>query len=87
MNDADTGLVYMQQRYYDPVAGRFLSVDPIPTDANTGASFGHFAYANNNPYKYIDTDGRQAKMAGNSYCESYGCEGQSQVGFTDPIQR
>jgi RHS repeat-associated protein len=24
VNDADTGLVYMQQRYYDPVAGRFL---------------------------------------------------------------
>ena len=25
LNDAQTGLVYMQQRYYDPVAGRFLS--------------------------------------------------------------
>jgi hypothetical protein len=23
VNDADTGLTYMQQRYYDPVAGRF----------------------------------------------------------------
>lgn len=26
----------MQQRYYDPIAGRFLSVDPVVTDANTG---------------------------------------------------
>ena len=25
VNDPDTGMVYMQQRYYDPVAGRFLS--------------------------------------------------------------
>ncbi|MBX9625391.1 MAG: hypothetical protein K2X82_16415, partial [Gemmataceae bacterium] len=32
VNDADTGLVYMQQRYYDPLAGRFLSVDPVVTD-------------------------------------------------------
>ena len=51
VNDADTGLVYMQQRYYDPVAGRFLSIDPVTTDANTGGSFNRYVYANNNPYK------------------------------------
>jgi hypothetical protein len=28
----------MQQRYYDPIAGRFLSMDPISTDADTGAN-------------------------------------------------
>jgi len=28
-----TGLSYMQQRYYDPVAGRFLSVDPVAASA------------------------------------------------------
>jgi RHS repeat-associated protein len=28
VNDPDTGLVYMQARYYDPVTARFLSVDP-----------------------------------------------------------
>ena len=27
--DDDTGLTYMQARYYDPVIGRFLSTDPI----------------------------------------------------------
>jgi RHS repeat-associated protein len=58
MNDADTGLVYMQQRYYDPVAGRFLSIDPVTADADTGGSFQRYAYANNNPYKYTDPDGR-----------------------------
>ncbi|MDL2354654.1 MAG: RHS repeat-associated core domain-containing protein [Pseudomonadota bacterium] len=58
-NDADTGLVYMQQRYYDPVVGRFLSVDPLVTDANTGGSFNRYVYANNSPYSYIDPDGRQ----------------------------
>jgi RHS repeat-associated protein len=57
-NDKDTELTYMQQRYYDPVAGRFLSEDPVLTDANSGASFNRYVYANNNPYKYIDPDGR-----------------------------
>ena len=34
VQDAESELVYMQQRYYDPMAGRFLSVDPVVTDAN-----------------------------------------------------
>lgn len=58
VNDLDTGLTYMQQRYYDPSAGRFLSIDPVTTDANTGGSFNRYAYANNSPYRYIDPDGR-----------------------------
>lgn len=58
VNDADTGLTYMQQRYYDPAVGRFLSVDPIVTEVNTGNSFNRYTYANNNPYKYVDPDGR-----------------------------
>src|SRR5690606_21183330 len=28
-SDTGSGLVYMQQRYYDPEIGRFLSVDPV----------------------------------------------------------
>jgi RHS repeat-associated protein len=58
VNDAGTGLVYMQQRYYDPIAGRFLSLDPVTTDANTGKSFGRYHYASNNPYAHVDPDGR-----------------------------
>jgi RHS repeat-associated protein len=60
VRDFETGLTYMQQRYYDPVAGRFLSIDPVVTDANTGSSFNRYNYANNNPYKYVDPDGRQS---------------------------
>ncbi|GAB3468147.1 hypothetical protein GCM10027321_36270 [Massilia terrae] len=58
VNDADTGLTYMQQRYYDPVAGRFLSIDPVTTDANTGDGFNRFGYARQNPFGYVDPDGR-----------------------------
>jgi RHS repeat-associated protein len=63
VNDADTGLVYMQQRYYDPIAGRFLSQDPVTTDADTGSAFNRYAYAQNNPYRYTDPDGRIAELA------------------------
>jgi RHS repeat-associated protein len=58
VNDVDTGLVYMQQRYYDPVAGRFLSTDQVLTDTSSGASFNRYDYASNNPYRYTDPDGR-----------------------------
>ena len=58
VQDPETELVYMQQRYYDPIAGRFLSVDPVVTDANTGAGFGLYTYVNNSPYGSIDPDGR-----------------------------
>ena len=61
--DSDTTLVYMQQRYYDNLTGRFLSVDPVVTDASNGSFFNRYVYANNNPYKYKDPDGRAFETA------------------------
>ena len=58
--DRATGMSYMQQRYYDPEIGRFLSVDPVTADASTGGNFNRYWYANNNPYKFTDPDGRAA---------------------------
>jgi RHS repeat-associated protein len=59
VEDAQTALTYMQQRYYDPEIGRFLSVDPVAVDEETGASFNRYWYANNNPYRFVDPDGRK----------------------------
>ena len=56
--DAETGFVYMGARYYDPVAGRFNSVDPVAFDEGNVQSHNRYAYANNNPYRYVDPDGR-----------------------------
>jgi RHS repeat-associated protein len=59
VEDAATGLVYMQQRYYDPQVGRFLSVDPATSlDNGDMRHFNRYAYSYNNPYKFFDPDGR-----------------------------
>ncbi|MCJ8274494.1 MAG: RHS repeat-associated core domain-containing protein [Psychrosphaera sp.] len=57
--DKDSGLNYMQARYYDPLLGRFLSNDPLVF--KNIHSFNRYAYANNNPYKYTDPLGMCAK--------------------------
>jgi RHS repeat-associated protein len=56
--DENASLSYMQQRYYDPETLRFLSPDPIGTGAE---SFNRYWYANNNPYVFVDPDGRQSR--------------------------
>ncbi|HET6396917.1 MAG TPA: RHS repeat-associated core domain-containing protein [Pseudoxanthomonas sp.] len=58
MMDKGTGLVYMQQRYYDPQLGRFLSIDPVTAYGGDIRYFNRYWYAAGNPYKYTDPDGR-----------------------------
>ncbi len=65
VQDAATGLTYMQQRYYDPSIGRFLSVDPVTAYEKPMSNFNRYAYANNNPYKFTDPDGRESACFSN----------------------
>ena len=70
----------MQQRYYDPLAARFMSLDPVTTDANTGGMFNRYVYGNNNPYRFTDPDGRVPIGScgwASSQCESVGEAGRS----------
>jgi len=53
VNDPDTGLVYMQARYYDSSVGRFLSRDP----AGLKAGFNDYAYVGDNPINKVDPTG------------------------------
>jgi RHS repeat-associated protein len=61
--DANTGLSYMGARYYDPVIGRFMGVDPVGFQEANIHSFNRYAYGNNNPYKFVDRDGRHPLLA------------------------
>ncbi|NYE21562.1 RHS repeat-associated core domain-containing protein [Microbacterium immunditiarum] len=52
-----TGLVLLGERFYDPTAGVFISVDP---ELNPGvpAQFNAYVYAGNNPFTWADPTGR-----------------------------
>lgn len=58
VSDASTGLIYMQQRYYDPELGMFLSVDPVTAYTNPVAQFNVYRYGNGSPFTFVDPDGR-----------------------------
>jgi len=62
VRDGASGMTYMQARHYSPDLGRFLSNDPIGVDFGNPQSFNRYAYANNNPYRYVDPDGRTPDM-------------------------
>lgn len=66
VNDPDTGLVYMQARYYDPEIAHFLSVDPkAPAPGNT-FNFNRYTYANNNPIVNVDPTGENSVITYNA---------------------
>jgi len=55
--DAATDLTYMQARYYDPVIGRFMAVDPIPFNPELPWTFSRYSYVRNNPTNLVDPTG------------------------------
>jgi RHS repeat-associated protein len=58
--DEALGLYYYGARWYDADIGRFLSLDPAGFAEGNPQSFNRYAYANNNPYRFVDPDGRWA---------------------------
>ena len=55
--DVETGLYYYGERYYDPVIGRFISVDPAVGVPSNPQTWNRYVYTLNNPYKHADPDG------------------------------
>jgi RHS repeat-associated protein len=56
--DSEFGLYYFGARYYDAHLGRFISVDPVGGASSDPQTWNRYAYARNNPLKYVDPDGR-----------------------------
>lgn len=57
----------MQARWFDPLSGSFLSVDPVVPTANRPLSFNPYLYCRNNPLKFIDPDGNADKPVFTSF--------------------
>ncbi|MGN0499675.1 MAG: RHS repeat-associated core domain-containing protein [Ruminococcus sp.] len=60
--DTESGLYYLQSRYYDPEVGRFLSTDVVISGGYlVGANL--YSYCYNNPLMYYDDDGFLPKLS------------------------
>ena len=61
--DYETGLTYHGARYYNSDVGRFYAIDPVGFNTENIHSFNRYAYANNNPYTYVDLTGLEPGSA------------------------
>ncbi|MFJ6754269.1 RHS repeat-associated core domain-containing protein [Streptomyces sp. NPDC091273] len=62
--DNDSGLTHIGAREYDPLIGRFISVDPI-MDLTDSQQLHGYTYSANNPFTYSDPDGLKYFPGGN----------------------
>ena len=58
--DAETGLYYLQSRYYNPQIGRFLNADGYISTGQGVLGYNMFAYCLNNPVNMSDPTGAGA---------------------------
>jgi RHS repeat-associated protein len=62
--DDESGLMYYNARYYNPVVGRFISRDSYMGEIGDTLSRSRYAYVKNNPYRYVDPTGNVALKQG-----------------------
>jgi RHS repeat-associated protein len=55
------GLIHMNGRMYDPMAGRFIQADPMVQDPMNLQNLNRYTYVLNNPFAYTDPSGYWGK--------------------------
>ncbi len=62
--DGESGLYYMNARYYEPATGRFIQADSMVfgTDQPHATELNRYAYAANNPVMFNDPSGHSAVL-------------------------
>ncbi len=76
--DTDTGLYYLQSRYYDAEVGRFVSADAsemLFEDDESLLQYNLFVYCWNNPVIMVDSDGYSTLVAGSTFFIAAGSVG------------
>jgi RHS repeat-associated protein len=56
--DEETGLYYLQSRYYNPVFGRFINTDTNLGSTNNILSNNPYSYCHNTPVNFVDSSGK-----------------------------
>ena len=60
--DTETGLYYLQSRYYNPEIGRFINADDLFDDGAELLGYNLFVYCANNPVIYKDESGESITL-------------------------
>ena len=68
--DVETGLYYLNSRYYDPETGRFINADGFVSTGQGILGSNMFAYCENNPVNESDSSGYASKIAVCTYEDS-----------------
>ncbi len=55
--DYETGLYYLQSRYYNPATGRFINADGLVSTGTGLLGYNMYIYCNNNPVMCVDPTG------------------------------
>ncbi len=79
--DPESGLIYFGKRFYDPLMGRWLSVDP----AGFVDSVNLYQYLLNNPFYYFDPDGQEAVTMAFTLCGASQAGGLSLAALMGPV--
>jgi RHS repeat-associated protein len=58
--DADSGLIFLRARYYDPSTGTFISRDPFAGFQDSPLSLNEYIYGNSDPINRIDPTGESS---------------------------
>lgn len=58
--DQESGLYYLNSRYYDPEVGRFINADGYVATGQSLLSYNMFAYCHNNPVNSVDYTGNSS---------------------------
>jgi RHS repeat-associated protein len=85
--DAETGLVLMGARYYDPQIGRFISAESNFQAASNPQASNPYSYSYNSPLAFVDYSGHHPTPTDPDQAFSaveYGKPGEWHVTFLDP---
>jgi RHS repeat-associated protein len=63
-SDTESGFIDYGARQYDSRFSRFIQPDPITSDPYNPQNLNHYTYVLNNPYKYVDPNGKWAVQVG-----------------------